>query len=125
MSELVTLTRAEMRELVEWVDDDRPGGPLSSHQVRVALERIDTLKPEHRAYALSEPVFLAALLAIEVLPFDVGDRVEKTGGDYAFVGYVVAVFRKHASNEMRIVVENAERLIHIFHPRQLRQVITP
>ena len=113
--------RAEMRELIAWAED-APANPASSHQLRLAIERLDTLKLEQIAFALSNPVFLDALLAIEVLPFDVGDRVEKTGGDYAFVGYVVAVFRKHASDEMRVVVENAERLIHIFHPRQLRQV---
>ncbi|TXH58209.1 MAG: hypothetical protein E6Q97_02875 [Desulfurellales bacterium] len=124
MKSLITLTRAEFRELGDRIDD-APAAPISSPQVRAALERLDTIRNrENRSYAISEPVVLAALFAIEILPFDVGDLVAKVGGDYAFVGHVVAVFRKHASNEMRVVVENAERLIHIFHPRQLQKVET-
>lgn len=125
MKTLITLTRAELRELGGWIKDT-PAAPIASPQVRAALERLDAVTDyENRAYVIGEPVLLATLFAIEILPFDVGDRVAKVGGDYAFVGHVVAVFRKHASNEMRVVVENAERLIHIFHPRQLQKVETP
>jgi putative ribosome biogenesis GTPase RsgA len=51
--------------------------------------------------------------------FAVGDRVEKTGGDYTFRGYVVAVFVKR-SGAVRLVVENADGLLFIFSEAQLR-----
>lgn len=53
--------------------------------------------------------------------FAVGDRVEKTGGDYTFRGLVVAVFRKR-SGAVRLVVENADGLLFIFSETQLRFV---
>ena len=37
--------------------------------------------------------------------FIVGDQVEKIGGDYTFVGYVVAVFPK-LSGAIRLVVDS-------------------
>ncbi len=52
-----------------------------------------------------------------------GDLVEKVGGDYRFLGFVVAVFKK-ASGVVRIVVENGDGVLHIFAPSQLRMVVT-
>jgi hypothetical protein len=51
--------------------------------------------------------------------FNVGDVVEKTGGDYVFIGTVQAVFKKR-NEVMRIVVENYDGILHIFNPTQLR-----
>lgn len=48
----------------------------------------------------------------------VGDRVRKTVGDYDFDGVVVSVFQK-LRGETRIVVENDDRLLHIFSEKQL------
>lgn len=49
---------------------------------------------------------------------NLGDRIEKTGGDYRFVGTVVGVLTK-LSGEVRIVAENADGLLFIFNPSQL------
>lgn len=54
-------------------------------------------------------------------PFARGDAVEKVGGDYQFVGNVVAVFEK-LSGLTRVVVENAHGLLFIFNPSQLRRL---
>jgi hypothetical protein len=56
--------------------------------------------------------------------FNVGDGVVKNGGDYYFYGDVVAVFRKRSGAE-RVVVENADGILHIFNPNQLRPVGDP
>lgn len=48
----------------------------------------------------------------------VGDRVRKNVGDYDFDGVVVSVFNKLGGEE-RVVVENADRLLHIFSSKQL------
>jgi|GEM_PF-1401057 len=52
-------------------------------------------------------------------PFQVGDRVEKIGGDYYFEGVVVSVFSK-LSGEVRYVVENGHGVLHIYNGKQLR-----
>lgn len=49
---------------------------------------------------------------------NIGDLVEKTGGDYTFSGTVVSVFQK-LSGVTRIVVENRDGLLFIFNEQQL------
>lgn len=49
----------------------------------------------------------------------VGDFVEKVGGDYDFGGYIVAAFTKLAG-EKRYIVENEDRILHIFSEKNLR-----
>lgn len=46
----------------------------------------------------------------------VGNRVSKITGDYTFEGVVVAVFKKIGGEKERIVVENAQGILHIFSP---------
>lgn len=53
--------------------------------------------------------------------FEVNDVVEKTTGDYAFKGVVVAAFQK-LNSVWRYVVENDDKLLHIFSGKQLRRV---
>lgn len=48
-----------------------------------------------------------------------GTRVEKVGGDYTFVGIVVAAFPK-LSGEGRFVVEDDRGVLHIYSARNLR-----
>lgn len=48
----------------------------------------------------------------------VGELVEKTGGDYYFMGIVRSVFSKH-SGAVRVVVENDDGMLFIFNPKQL------
>jgi hypothetical protein len=50
--------------------------------------------------------------------FHEGDRVAKRGGDYSFVGVVLAAFSKR-SGSPRYAVENDAGLIHIFNGEQL------
>lgn len=50
----------------------------------------------------------------------VNDVVEKVGGDYVFKGVVVAAFPK-MSGKWRYVVENNEKLLHIFSGKQLKK----
>lgn len=50
--------------------------------------------------------------------FKEGDRVKKIGGDYTFVGVVVAAFKK-LSGKQRYVVENTEGILHVFSDKQL------
>ena len=50
--------------------------------------------------------------------FAIGDAVEKRGGDYVFMGVVVAAFKKQ-SGKFRYVVENAHGILHIFSGKQL------
>jgi hypothetical protein len=50
-----------------------------------------------------------------------GDKVEKVGGDYVFIGVVVAVFAK-LSGVVRIVVEDDRGVLFIFSEKNLRRV---
>ena len=52
------------------------------------------------------------------MKFKVGDKVEKTGGDYYFYGTVMAAFTKESGAE-RYVVENDEGILHIFSEKNL------
>jgi len=53
--------------------------------------------------------------------FKVGDKVEKVGGDYTFVGQVVAVFAK-LSGAIRLVVEDDRGVLHVYSEKILRSV---
>lgn len=53
--------------------------------------------------------------------FKVGDLVEKVGGDYTFVGHVVAVFAK-LSGAVRLVVEDDRGVLHVYSEKILRAV---
>jgi len=55
--------------------------------------------------------------------FIVGDQVEKIGGDYTFVGYVVAVFPK-LSGAIRLVVEDDRGVLHVYSEKILRLLAT-
>jgi hypothetical protein len=52
------------------------------------------------------------------------DRVEKVGGDYTFVGQVVAVFDKLPKDDLmrrtRYVVEDDRGVLHIYSAKNLR-----
>ena len=48
-----------------------------------------------------------------------GDLVEKVGGDYTFIGKIVAAFRK-LSGERRFVVEDDRGVLHIYSAKNLR-----
>jgi hypothetical protein len=52
--------------------------------------------------------------------FSVGDHVEKVGGDYTFVGTVVAAFTK-LSGAVRYVVEDDRGVLHIYSAKNLKQ----
>jgi hypothetical protein len=52
------------------------------------------------------------------MPFAVGAVVRKVGGDYTFVGVVVAVFAKR-SGQVRYVVEDDRGILHIFSEKNL------
>lgn len=52
------------------------------------------------------------------MQIQVGDLVQKVGGDYVFRGWVISVFTKR-SGAVRIVVENVDGVAHIFGPSQL------
>lgn len=57
--------------------------------------------------------------------FGVGQRVQKSGGDYSFEGRIVAAFQKwnreltRQGGAWRYVVQNREGLLHIFNGNQL------
>lgn len=51
--------------------------------------------------------------------FKVGDKVEKVGGDYTFVGIVVSVFQK-LSGAVRLVVEDDRGVLHVYSEKNLR-----
>lgn len=53
------------------------------------------------------------------MTFEVGDKVEKFGGDYTFEGIVVAIFKK-LSGKIRLVVEDDRGILHIFSENNLR-----
>lgn len=55
-------------------------------------------------------------------PSYVGYTLKKTGGDYEFEGVVVADFKK-TGGERRLVAENAQKLLFIFNPAQVK--LTP
>lgn len=48
----------------------------------------------------------------------VGDIVIKSGGDYTFIGEIVAIFKKK-SGVVRVAVENLDGILHIFSEKQL------
>ncbi len=51
--------------------------------------------------------------------FQVGDHVEKVGGDYTFTGVVVAAFHKLSGAE-RYVVEDDRGVLHVYSAKILR-----
>lgn len=51
--------------------------------------------------------------------FKIGDKVEKVGGDYTFVGIVVSVFQK-LSGAVRFVVEDDRGVLHVYSEKNLR-----
>jgi hypothetical protein len=51
--------------------------------------------------------------------YKVGDKVEKVGGDYTFVGVVVSVFQK-LSGAVRLVVEDDRGVLHVYSEKNLR-----
>lgn len=53
--------------------------------------------------------------------FIVGNKVEKIGGDYQFIGIVVAAFPK-ISGKIRYVVEDDRGILHIFSDKQLSKL---
>lgn len=64
---------------------------------------------------------------------NLGDKVEKVGGDYAFVGFVVAKFNKVGavsamtggplfSGALRFVVEDDRGILHIYSEKNLRKI---
>jgi len=53
------------------------------------------------------------------MKFKVGDRVEKVGGDYSFVGIVVAAFEK-LSGADRYVVEDSRGVLHVYSAKILK-----
>lgn len=53
------------------------------------------------------------------LDFFLGDTVAKQGGDYTFIGKVVAAFHK-LSGKQRYVVEDDRGTLHVFGPSNLR-----
>jgi len=52
------------------------------------------------------------------MKFGVGDPVFKVGGDYTFVGTVVAAFQKLSGAE-RYVVENEQGILHVYSEKNL------
>jgi hypothetical protein len=54
--------------------------------------------------------------------FEVGDKVEKVGGDYTFVGTAVSVFTK-LSYVYRYVVEDDRGCLHIYSDKNLRKLV--
>lgn len=53
--------------------------------------------------------------------FKVGDKVEKIGGDYTFVGEVVSVFQK-LSGAFRFVVEDDRGVLHVYSFKNLKGI---
>lgn len=51
--------------------------------------------------------------------FKLYDKVEKVGGDYTFVGIVMAVFTK-SSGQIRYVVEDDRGVLHIYSASNLK-----
>lgn len=55
------------------------------------------------------------------MDFTVGDKVEKVGGDYTFVGVIVAAFFK-LSGVQRFVVEDDRGVLHVYSAKNLRRL---
>ena len=55
----------------------------------------------------------------EALRFKLGQRVEKTTGDYSFDGKIVAVFKKRDGVTARYVVESGDGVLMIMNDKQL------
>lgn len=53
--------------------------------------------------------------------YSIGDLVEKVGGDYTFVGIVVAAFKKLSGAE-RYVVEDDRGVLHVYSAKVLRRL---
>ena len=53
------------------------------------------------------------------LSFNLGDKVEKVGGDYTFVGTIVSKFNKLSGKE-RFVVEDDRGVLHVYSEINLR-----
>jgi hypothetical protein len=53
------------------------------------------------------------------MSFQVNDKVEKVGGDYVFVGVIVAVFKKLSGAE-RYVVEDDRGVLHVYSAKNLK-----
>lgn len=54
----------------------------------------------------------------------IGDKVEKVGGDYTFVGTVVAVFAK-LSGAIRLVVEDDRGVLHVYSEKNVKPLAKP
>lgn len=54
------------------------------------------------------------------MKFKVNDKVEKVGGDYTFVGVVVAAFVK-LSGVDRYVVEDDRGILHVYSEKTLKE----
>lgn len=52
----------------------------------------------------------------------VGDKVEKIGGDYTFVGIIVSVFKK-LSGKIRLVVEDDRGVLHVYSEMMVTKVL--
>ena len=50
-----------------------------------------------------------------------GDKVEKVGGDYTFVGVIVSDFKK-LSGAVRFVVEDDRGVLHVYSEKTLRLI---
>lgn len=95
-------------------------------------QKIAQLERDVAGYRRGQADLLAqrALLRMQVhkvandAGLSMGDRVEKTGGDYKFSGHVVALFCKF-SGAVRVVVENDAGILHIFNPSQLTRIDVP
>lgn len=59
----------------------------------------------------------------EEFEFVLGDAVEKVGGDYTFVGEVVAAFRKK-SGARRFVVEDDRGVLHVYSAKCLMRKLS-
>jgi hypothetical protein len=58
---------------------------------------------------------------LELPGLKIGDKVEKVGGDYTFVGIVVAAFKKLSGVE-RFVVEDDRGVLHVYSQKILRKL---
>jgi hypothetical protein len=87
-----------------------------------ALKRELEFTRNGSAMVLAKIDAMRARLALPTLcPLEIGDTVEKVGGDYTFKGTVRAVLAK-VSGAVRVVVENPDGVLFIFNPDNLRKV---
>lgn len=111
---------SETSKGVEWVDNYRNGKLLSRDYPdvigQVAINP-DASKYEIKMFSLMNPIVLHRKGAGR---FSVGEPVEKSGGDYSFVGTVMSVFAKH-SGEVRYVVEDDRGILHIYSDKNLKK----